>query len=100
VAAKTQRIAYQATPSVINCSSSTGGACSPQYSYQWQQSVDQVTWSDLPGDTAQNLVLTQAVTQTLFVRRKVTDKKSNTMAFSDIALVDVGAPAPTISTTN
>ena len=97
VAAKTQRIAYLATPALVSCPPSTGGACSPQYNYQWQQSLDQVEWSDIPAATTQNLILAQAVKQTLFVRRKVTETGSNTIAFSNIALVDVGAPAPTIS---
>jgi len=100
VATKAQQIAYLATPALVSCSASTGGACSPQYSYQWQQSVDLVTWLDIPNDTAQNLMLTQTVTQSLFVRRKVTETRSNTIAFSDVARVDVGAPAPTISTAN
>jgi hypothetical protein len=100
VATKAQAIAYLATPALISCSASTGGACSPQYSYQWQQSADLVTWVDIPNDTTQNLTLTQAVAQSLFVRRKVTETRSNTVAFSDVARVDVGAPAPTISTAN
>jgi hypothetical protein len=100
VASKSQRIAYLAIPALVSCSPSTGGACSSQYNYQWQQSSDQVEWLDIPAATAQNLVLTQTVKQTLFVRRKVTEANSNTIAFSDIALVDVGAPAPTISTGN
>ena len=90
-----QQIAFSDTPAVIKCSPSTGGSCTPQYSYQWQQSSDQVSWSDMAGDTTQNLTFSGPVTQTFFIRRKVTETGSNTITFSSIAVVYVGAPGAT-----
>lgn len=91
---KAQRIGYLSIPSIVLCPVSTGGSCTPNYSYQWQQSLDLVEWSDIPGASLQNLVMTQKLIQTTFVRRKVTETSSNTIAYSNAALVDVGAPAP------
>ena len=48
---KTQMISTDSIPAVINCSAATGGACSPTYSYQWEQSLDIVSWTDIPGAT-------------------------------------------------
>jgi hypothetical protein len=91
---KAQRIGYLALPSIVHCPPSTGGSCTPNYSYQWQQSLDMVAWTNITGATLQNLVMTQTLKQTTFVRRKVTETSSNTVAYSNAALVDVGAPAP------
>jgi hypothetical protein len=90
---KAQRIAFLSLPALVRCSASTGGACSPSYSYQWEQSPDMVEWSAIPGATGQNLLMTQQLRQTIFVRRKVTETNSNSIAYSGAALVDVGPPA-------
>jgi hypothetical protein len=91
---KSQRILFNALPTVISCSPATGGSCSPTYTYQWQQSYNILIWTDIPGATSQNLLLAQPLKQTIFVRRQVTETGSGTISYSDAALVDVGAPAP------
>jgi PKD repeat protein len=52
----------------INGQLPTGG--NGIYNYQWQQSADGVTWTDIPGATGQNLTYT--VNSSLFIRRVVT----------------------------
>lgn len=52
----------------INGQVPTGG--NGIYSFQWQQSVDGLTWTDITGATGQNLTYT--VNSSLFIRRVVT----------------------------
>jgi hypothetical protein len=94
---KTQSVQYNAMPGGINCSPASGGACSPNYTYQWQESVDNVNWTDIKGATGQNLGFTASKKQTVYCRRKVTEIVSGSIAYSDVAMVDVG-PQPATST--
>jgi hypothetical protein len=93
-ASKIQAIVYDSIPTAIACSSESGGSCSPNYIDQWQQSLDMVAWVDIPGATSRNLSTIPRLTQSTFFRRKVTEKSSGTVAYSDVAFVDVGPPAP------
>lgn len=45
--------------------------------YQWQQSADQVNWSDISGATAQNYSPTGLMTGTYYFRRKLTVSRTN-----------------------
>jgi hypothetical protein len=76
-------------PSTIICSAAKGGSCSPNYSYQWQQSSDAMVWTDVQGSTGQNLSFTSGVKQSLYYRRKITETNSGTIGYSDIAIVSV-----------
>jgi len=98
--ARTQSIAYKGTPSVIDCSTVTGGSCSPSYQYQWQQSRDRLNWTDIPGAQGLTLSLGQALEEATFYRRRVTETGSGTVAYSDIAFIDVSAPPPSTSVTH
>src|SRR5690242_3394117 len=64
----TQTIAYNSTPAPISCSVATYGACSPSYSYQWQQSTDNVYWTDM-SQTTQNLTFSSPLLITTYYRR-------------------------------
>jgi hypothetical protein len=86
-----QTVAYDSVPGPVNCAPATGGACSPSYQYQWQQSLDMMTWQNINGDTIQNLSLLQ-VTQSFFVRRQVTEVVSGTIAYSNVGVINVGPP--------
>ncbi len=66
-----QSIAYNTVPAVITATIATNGNCGSSYVYQWQSSVDNVTFTNISGATAQNLTLT-AQTQTKYYRRKTT----------------------------
>jgi len=87
---RTQMIARKAVPAVIRCNPDTGGSCSPHYSYQWQQSLDRVSWVDILGAAGPTLSIAAPLTVTQFYRRKVTETNSGTIAYSDVASVFVG----------
>jgi hypothetical protein len=91
---KKQAIGYDSVPLTIVCSPDSGGSCSPVYMDQWQQSFDMLSWKDIQGATSGNLAIVSPLTQATFYRRKVTEKTSGTIAYSDIAFVDVGPPPP------
>ena len=102
-----QTINYNTNPSTLSCSVATGGTCSPSYSYQWQSSTDNVTFSDISGATTQNLSFSSGLTQTTYYKRKVTETVTSATAYSNVATVTVnpppliaGASAPTYQYTN
>jgi hypothetical protein len=85
-----QQIGYDSIPATIICSIDTGGSCSPSYSYQWQQSLDQVNWVNVDGANSMNLTIQAPLVQTMFYRRKVIDINSSTVGYSNVASVFVG----------
>lgn len=85
-----QTINYNATPATITCSAASGGGCSSYYSYQWQQSPDNATWSDISGATSQNLSFSSGLTQNTWYRRTVYN--SGSTAYSNSAVVYVIPP--------
>jgi hypothetical protein len=92
--AKTKSIAYNSMPDIIHCTPSTGGSCTSHYTYQWQESSDIVTWSDISGANSQDLVLSYACKQATYFRRRVTETSSSSVAYSDYEIVFVAAPPP------
>jgi hypothetical protein len=89
-----QSIAFRAIPTIIQCGVDSGGACSPVYTHQWQQSLDQISWTNIQSATGQNLVIGPSQEQTIFFRRQTVETQSGTVAYSNIATVQVGAPPP------
>jgi RHS repeat-associated protein len=79
---------YQQIPATINCSAASG-SCSP-YTYLWQQSANNTTWSDMTS-SSQNLSFTQQLGQSTYFRRKVTSN-SGDIAYSNSAYVLVQPP--------
>lgn len=88
-ASQKQEIKYDKIPSPISCSPASGGTCDPVFNYQWQESSDQVKWTDLSGQTGKNLVVSVSKTRTVFYRRKVTETRTKTIGFSTVAAVFV-----------
>jgi hypothetical protein len=86
---KTQTINYSQIPAGINCSSASGGACSPSFSYQWQQSTDNVTFTNISSATGVNMSFSTGLLQTMYYRRMVTETSSSSTAYSDVATVFV-----------
>jgi hypothetical protein len=84
---QTQFVAIDSIPLPIICSLDTGGSCNPTYYYQWQQSPDMGSWTDVAGGNAQNLAFTSPLAQTTFFRRKVTETVSGTIGYSNAAMV-------------
>ncbi len=86
---KTQTVSIDSIPAPITCSIDTGGSCNPAYQYQWQQSADMVSWTDIPGADSLNLSFSAPLAQSSFFRRKVTETVSGTIGYSDAAAVNV-----------
>lgn len=86
-----QQISSGGVPATISCSAASGGSCtSTTYSYQWEKSVDQTTWSAIDLATGLNLGFSAGITQTTWYRRKVTIE--NKTGYSATATVYVTAP--------
>jgi hypothetical protein len=88
-----QTIGYGSIPAQINCSAASGGACTMNYAYQWQSSLNNVMWADVPGVSGQNITVPSKLQQTTFFRRKVTETGTQTINYSNSATVFVNAPA-------
>ena len=87
----------------INCPIATGGSCStPVNTYQWQQSTDNVNFTDIIGATNQNLPFTSGPFSTTYYRRKVTVSPEGTIGYSNTYTVFVAPPlnGGVISTAN
>jgi hypothetical protein len=84
---KTQIIGIDSLPAPITCSADVDGNCSPAYVNQWQQSLDNVSWKDIPGAISQNLSFNNPLTQTFFYRRKTIERGSSAVGYSDVAVV-------------
>ena len=82
-----QVIDSEAVPAVITCSSARGGSCAPAYSYQWQQSEDNLAWMDMTTQKNLSLGFSQALPKVLFFRRMVVETGSTTVAYSNTAVV-------------
>jgi hypothetical protein len=93
-ASKMQSVGYDSLPVDIHCAPDTGGGCKPVYQHQWQQSFDNVHWTDMSLATAGDLLALPAQKQTIFYRRKTVDTDSGIIAYSDSAEVMVGPPPP------
>ena len=79
-------------PATMSGPASTGG--SGIFTYQWQNSTDNATWSDLTGEVSQNLVFSSTYSATTYFRRKTIDQSiealSNTITLS-------ASPKPTLT---
>lgn len=76
----------------FHCSAATGGSCRPVYTYQWQKSIDGLSWTDISGSTGKDLAFTESILMNTFFRRVVTEKNSNTIGYSEIAQLTVVFP--------
>lgn len=88
-ASKTQIIYTSGVPNTITCSADSGGSCSPLYTYQWQRSTDMFDWVDIPNALNASFTTDSTVTQSTYYRRKVTEKTSGSIGYSDVASVFV-----------
>jgi hypothetical protein len=77
------------SPGQLTANPATGGNCSGSYTYAWQQSTDQVNWTDL-GITTQNYT-PPTLTAAAYYRRKVTCGTTD-IAYSTISIITVGTP--------
>jgi hypothetical protein len=93
---KSQMINTGTTPVSISCSVATGGACSPAYTYQWQESPNSVSWNDISGASSKDLKFSAAIIETKYYRRKTIETVSGTIAYSDVAMIGAIVTIPTL----
>lgn len=86
-ARKSQLVDYNSKREQIVCTPATGGSCNPVYEYQWEVSEDALEWKEIKGATDINLANQDQQKRPLFYRRRVTEKTSGIVAYSDIASV-------------
>lgn len=65
-----QIILFGNLPATINATAASGGTCSPNYTYQWQSSTDNIYFYDIPGATSQNLSFSTPLAQTTWFQRR------------------------------
>ncbi|HMU58648.1 MAG TPA: hypothetical protein PKD42_10245, partial [Chitinophagaceae bacterium] len=79
-----QVIPVNSVPPVVNATPASNGDCFA-YSYQWQQSADGLSFSNISGAASQNLSYPVPVTGNIFLRRQSTcnteTKSTNTVLF-------------------
>jgi RHS repeat-associated protein len=85
ISGNTGPISYNATPGIITGGSAGGGTCG-SYSYQWQQSVDNITFNDVTGATGISYTPV-SLTMTTYFKRKVTCGSET--AYSNVLMVTV-----------
>lgn len=73
----------------INCSPARGGSCAPMFLYQWEQSDDNLRWTEITGAASQNLSFSAVSDGAVFLRRRIVDMVSNSIAYSDVAVIVV-----------
>jgi hypothetical protein len=76
-------------PQDLLCTAPSGGGCQPEYRFQWQKSGDNLQWADIPGAEGINFHFPAPLTSTTYYRRKLTEANSETVVYSDAALIIV-----------
>jgi hypothetical protein len=84
---KIQKLSGDAAPQQISCSLPTGGNCSPDYKYQWQQSGDGENWEDINEGKSQHLSFESRPAKTTLYRRKTMENKSGAIAYTEVSMV-------------
>lgn len=91
ISPSTQSINYNTIPAIgiNNNTLASGGACSPAYTYQWQQSTNNTTFTNITGVTGSSLSFSSPLTQTMYYRRAVTETSSGTTVYTTSSQVIV-----------
>ncbi len=89
--AKIQHAFSAGISKTVNCSVPKGGSCSPQFSYQWERSDDNLHWAGIKGAVSQNLSFSPDSEKSFFLRRRVFESTSNSIAYSDVAVIVVNS---------
>lgn len=86
---KIQTIKPDSAVAIIECTPARGGGCQSNFIYQWQSSVDAVNWLNIEGTNTTNFEIRTPIKETTFFRRKNVQPHSNTISFSEMAVVYV-----------
>lgn len=73
----------------FNCSSPIGGDCVAAYEFQWQMSTNTHDWTDIQGATGSALSFSEKILVNTFFRRRLLEKNSNTITYSDMGILAV-----------
>lgn len=73
----------------FRCTAPMGGSCTPVYKYQWQRSENGLNWVDISGAVQEELLFTGQVRVNTYFRRVTNEAGSQTIAYSDQALLAV-----------
>jgi hypothetical protein len=84
-----QALAPSVIPNAIICTAAKGGSCSPSYAYQWEQSDDNLHWTEVDSAIDPNFTFSAAPAHTVFLRRRILEQASNTIAYSNVAIIVV-----------
>ena len=69
----------------FHCSLPTGGSCTPNYVYQWQQSADGLKWADIANAKEKDFVFSGKPESGMYFRRIASETQSNNISYSDVA---------------
>ena len=72
---------------LFRCTASSGGDCSPIYSYQWQKSINRLSWTNINGATNNDLQFSGTIQGNTFFRRVTIETHSNIVAYSEVAML-------------
>jgi hypothetical protein len=84
-----QTIAYNKLPSSLSSTQASGGNCAPSFSYQWEQSSNRREWKEVIGATGRNLSFSTPLKESTFFRRKVLERNSRTIGYTNTIAVFV-----------
>src|SRR6185437_11843874 len=86
-----QSICYNTTPVALTATAAPIG--SGAYTYQWQSSPDNITWTNIGATTSGLAAATMGnLTATTYYRRQETDNASCGSGFSNVITITVDAP--------
>lgn len=86
---KVQHFSTAQPTHIFHCQAATGGSCSPDYRYKWQISDNALNWIDIQGAVTRDLTFSGNISGNTFFRRVTTDIRSNTIAYSDFAQLNL-----------
>jgi hypothetical protein len=82
-------------PVSLSCYQASGGNCSPSFWYQWEESPDKLHWKEITGANGADLSFAAPLKQTTFFRRKVFERTSQTIGYTNELTVFVIPQAKT-----
>jgi Fe-S cluster assembly iron-binding protein IscA len=82
-------------PAGFTSSAAAGGMSPPNYTYQWQSSIDGVNFTNIANNATSTTYNSPAINQTTYFRRSV--RSGGCSAFSNVLSVLVGAPVANVS---
>ncbi|MBE0676432.1 MAG: DUF4082 domain-containing protein, partial [Bacteroidales bacterium] len=90
-----QSICYNSVPAALLELSAPSGGDAGNYSFQWQSSTDNINWTDIADENAEDLSL-PALTENTYFRRYV-QSGSYCPVFSNTVLISISSPPGTVA---